>query len=129
MKQYFAYGAFTVCLVNAIVRPDFFSVILVGVACVLVIVSMFMADEIVTKNLWQAMANVENRCDEKFTVFDKELRREKQLSDVLCNRLEALEKQNSEMGKELADAKRTVTTLNLQNTFVPRAKRNAGVEL
>lgn len=133
MKQYFAYGAFTVCLVNAVIRPDLFSVVLVGIAALLVGVSMFQAETKFEAEIREINQTAEKYYRAEVIKFERELN---QLTETMANRLRNLEKRVADFDefhlsaqKDLSEAKRAIHNFNLQNTFVPRAKRNAGVEL
>lgn len=127
MKQYFAYGAFSVCLLNAVIRPDIFSVLLVGIAALLVSVSMIQAE-----TAFEAEIRALNQTAQKHYLAElgdlKNLEPffSKRLEEVL-RRLETLESQKEQVTKDLAETKRVVRDINLSNTFVPRAKRSSEI--
>jgi hypothetical protein len=135
MKQYFAYVAFTVCLVNAIIRPDIFNCSLVLIAALLVAVSMFQAETKFEKHIRELNQDAEkyykreceftrNSLTDAFKLIEKnEEFFAKRLEETL-RRIEEFEK----LKTEIADTKRVVRDINLANTFVPRNKRG-GSEL
>ena len=125
MKQYFSYGAFAVCLLNAVIRPDLFSVCLVGIAAVLVGVSMFQSETKFEAEIRELNQTAEKYYRTEIEEFKKlEPFFSKRLEEVF-RRLESLEGEKDQVTKDLTDAKRAIHNFNLANTFVPRAKRNA----
>jgi len=113
-KEYFSYGAFAVCLINAVIRPDLFSVLLAGITLILVILDVYFSESAFRKSLRQAIARVEHEAKQSENFIEKRL-------EETLRRVEELEK----LKTEFAETKRVVRDINLANTFVPRAKRNA----
>lgn len=135
MKQYFAYSAFAICLVNAVIRPDIFSVCLVLVSALLVAVAMFQAETNFEAHIREINQDAEkyykreceftrNSLTDAFQLIAKNEEFFAKRLEGTLRRIEDLEK----LKTEFAETKRVVRDINLSNTFVPRAKRG-GAEL
>jgi peptidoglycan hydrolase CwlO-like protein len=129
MKQYFAYGAFTVCLTNAIVRPDLFSVILVGITCVMALTAFTHATSVFEDTVDQELKKLKDYVQKELQFYSTDINNIRSANEALHSRNGELENHIATVTKEISETKRVVRDINLANTFVPRAKRNSGAEL